>query len=62
MEVHTIMTKTMQPFLLSPEIFYGPGVAILTWVDDFLIAGNKAMIKRKISAGFNRKDLGMPMY
>lgn len=39
-------------------MFYGPGVAILTLVDEFLIAGNTAAIKPEISTRFNTKDLG----
>lgn len=57
-----MMTKTMQNSPLSVEIFYGLGVAVLTWLDDFLIAGNKAVIKAEISSRFNLNDLNTLMY
>lgn len=53
------MTKTILPSPLSPGIFYGPNVAVLTLVDDFLIIGNTAAIKKEILTQFNTKDLCM---
>lgn len=47
---------------LSPEISYGPNVAVLTWMDDFLIGGNTEVIKAEISTSFNTGDLGTPRH
>lgn len=46
-DVHAMMVKNkaMQPSPLSTGILYGPGVVVLTWVDDFLIAVNTATIE-----------------
>lgn len=59
-EVDAMMTKTMRLPPLSPGILYGLKVAVLTWVDNFLIAGNTEVIKAEISTQFNMKDLGTP--
>lgn len=56
------MTKIKQPSSLSPGIVYGPGVAVLAWVDNFLITDNTEGIKAKISTRFNTQYLSTPMH
>lgn len=56
-EVHAMITRTIRLFLLFLGIFYVSSVAVLTWVDDFLIARKIDAIKGEISVRFNLKDI-----
>lgn len=49
-EVHVKMTKNkvMRLSLLFSDIFNRPNVAVLTWVDNFLIVGDRTVIKTMI--------------
>lgn len=58
----TIKSKAMQPSLPFQVIIYGLNVALLTWVNDFLIVGSITTIKAEILTLFNRKDIGTSMH